>query len=1038
MDDPGRLNYRELVSKSGRFHDPEPAISLLEGLARHVRERDLPAIFAENVFHEALNTADPLSAISRLDRILVMVEDPGFRSLLEDPDGLRSLLAVLGYSNYLSSLILRSPGDYLWLMRDVGLSGQRTLALMQGELAAKMGNDGGADEAMRSLRQNKYREMLRIGVRDLLGAATLVETVHDISNLAEASIDSSIHRASSILKEKFGTPVFFSGNDVRRPGKFTVLGLGKLGGEELNYSSDVDLFYLYSSHEGATTGRLSSSGGFRDSIENHMYFVKMGEMVTRLLNERTDDGFVFRVDLRLRPEGEAGEIAYSLPSLEVFYQSWGRTTDRLALLKAKPVGGFRRLGEEFLELIEPFVFRRYLDYSAFEEIGALKEKIDRHIGDGEARTNDIKLGRGGIREIEFLVQSVQLINGGRNPAVRERNTLRAIGRLMRNGYLLERDAESLSSAYEFLRTVEHRVQLVEERQTHTLPSDKASREKIAFSMGYSRGGAGDAKAFEGSLSRYQGMVTEIYDRTFFRGKVHAVGAPEESVRVLREDISYEEAIEELTDLGFSDPEGSYKNLMLLRDGPDHSHFPETCRELLRQIAPRLMEEVTHSPDPDAVLTSLERFVRRVGARASYYALLASNPESIRLLVTVFGFSRFLSGLLISQPDLLDLMVSSESLHAVKSTVDMESELVEMLRPSPSFEDELIMMRKFRNGEILRIGLGDLLGLKEIAQVNRELSELAEVIMKITYPMAIRDAAQKGLNPGKSGKFAILALGKMGGMEINYSSDLDLIFLYDGEESAREFYTWAAQRMITILSSPTGEGLLYRIDMRLRPSGHAGPLVTRADSFERYQREEAMVWEHQALIKARCIAGDGEFMARITSSLDDQLYSRALEASEVAEIRRVRDRMENELSAEAGGNFYDVKVGRGGLVDIEFAVQVMQLYYGHDHSSVRDTSTLQALEKLHDAGLVEDKLYNTFRRAYFFYRGVENRQHIYKDRSDPRVYFEEERLRPLVRRMGFTGSKGSLEKFLENLNSIREEVREGFDKTLDFIEKNSRQ
>jgi len=243
-------------------------------------------------------------------------------------------------------------------------------------------------------------------------------------------------------------------------------------------------------------------------------------------------------------------------------------------------------------------------------------------------------------------------------------------------------------------------------------------------------------------------------------------------------------------------------------------------------------------------------------------------------------------------------------------------------------------------------------------------------------------------------------------------------------------------MINILSSPTGEGLLYRIDMRLRPSGQAGPLVTRADSFQRYHHEEAMVWEHQALVKARCVAGDEEFMARIAAFLEEQLYSRALEAGEVAEIRRIRDRMEKELSAEAGSSFYDVKVGRGGLVDIEFAVQVMQLYYGHDHPSVRSTSTTQALESLHEAGLVEDKLYNTFRRAYYFYRGVENRQHIYKDRSDPRVFFDEERLKPLGRRLGYTETQESLEKFLENLNSIREEVREGFEKSLDFIEKNS--
>ncbi len=1022
-----------LLENSGRIKDPGRLPGLLETMADHAARWGLLAAFTEHAVNEALNTADPEAALNRLVRILVMIEDPAFHSLLEDPDGLKSLLAILGYSNYLSSLILRSPDDYIWLMRDVGLSGKRTLAMMQKELAGAMGSSTDMEGATQALRRNKYREMLRIGVGDLLGAASLTETVHDISNLAEASIDGAVTRVTDILREKHGTPVYDTGGNITRPGKFSVLGLGKLGGEELNYSSDVDLLYLYSSHEGTTTGRPSASGGYRDSIDNHRFFVKTGEKVTKLLNDRTEDGFVFRVDLRLRPEGESGEIAYSLSSLEVYYQSWGRTTDRLALLKAKPVGGFRRLSEEFIGLMEPFIYRKHLDYSALEEVGAIKEKIDIHIGADKEGISDIKLGRGGIREIEFLVQSLQLINGGRNPVIRGRNTLQSIDRLMKNGYLTERDAESLSSAYIFLRTVEHRVQLVEERQTHTLPADPESLEKLAFTMGYSRKGVGDKAAFEHALGKFTGMVQDSFDRLFYSGKAPITGVPKEHVKLMGDDLPYEEAIAEMKNLGFEDPETGYKNLLLLRDGPELSHFPDSCRDLLRQIAPRLLDELKGSPDPDHVLINLERFIRRVGARTSYYALLAQNPESIKLLVTVFGFSQHLSGLLISQPDLLDLMVSSEDLSTSKPRDDLIAELRDMVSGSPSFEDELLMMRRFRNGEILRIGLGDLLDLRDQPAVNQELTELSEIVLDVSRQLAFRDADGKGMSPCEDGRFAVVAMGKMGGREMNYSSDLDLIFLYEGDERSREYYTWAAQRMITILTSPTGEGLLYRIDMRLRPSGNAGPLVISGESFTRYHTEEAMAWEQQALIKARCVAGDESFMKEIIDQLQDLVYGRDLSEEDVIEIRRIRDRMEAEISAEAGGESYDIKVGWGGLVDIEFAVQVMQLHYGGKHPQVRSTSTMEALDALNQAGLVEEKQYNTLRCAYSFYRGIENRQHIYQDRSDHRIFLDKERLGPLAKRLGYEATPDSLAGFLDEVKKTRGEVREIFESILGHIE-----
>ncbi|TNF45950.1 bifunctional [glutamate--ammonia ligase]-adenylyl-L-tyrosine phosphorylase/[glutamate--ammonia-ligase] adenylyltransferase, partial [bacterium] len=627
--------------------------------------------------------------------------------------------------------------------------------------------------------------------------------------------------------------------------------------------------------------------------------------------------------------------------------------------------------------------------------------------------------------------SLQLIHGGRNPAIREKNSLRALDRLMKNGFLAERDAETLRESYIFLRKVEHRVQLVEERQTHILPRGEDELSRLAYIMDFIRDGNGDTVRFREVLDRVTEEVRVCYDRLFFTEDLHRSSRDVQEPNLLREDLPEEEAVEELGSAGFSDPEGAYRNLLLLRDGPPYGHFTDTCRHLLRQIAPRLLAELKGIPDPDAVLVNLNRFIGKVGARASYYSMLARNPESIKLLASLFGSSPFLSGFLLRQPDLLDLMVSGTDLSEGRKLEDMEEEIKEILGSSPSFEDELIMLRRYRNGEILRIGLGDLLGLRDLPEVNAELTALAECLLRASFDMAVRDVAvDRG---GPPGLFGVVAMGKMGGREMNYSSDLDLIFLFQGEEGSREFYTRVAQRMITIITSPTGEGVLYRADMRLRPSGHAGPLVTTLDSFRRYHREEAMVWERQALTKARWVAGDGEFGKDITDTIDETTYSSTIGIEEVREIRRVRERMENEIAGESSGQFHDIKVGEGGLVDIEFAVQVLQLYHGHDLPEVRTTSTMAALMALKDSGLVEENTYNALRRAYIFYREIENRSQLYQDRSDPRIPADEKKVHLLARRLGYIGDDGSSADFLDEVRNTKVVVRAKYENLLASVE-----
>jgi len=1022
----------QLLKTNGRVPDPEGERSLLTSLVDQAGPRGLGPEFPRRAVKSALETADPRSALVRMTRLLSSVDDPNFYSLLEDPAGIRSLMVILGYSNFLSSLIMRSPDDYIWLMRKVGLQDHRSMADMRFDLMTQAELEAQPEETARILRQNKYREVLRTGVRDLLGSATLEETILDISNLAEVSVDVAVEAAYARMKEKHGIPIYTTGHGMNRPCRFCVLGMGKLGGGELNYSSDIDLFYLYTTHEGMTTGRPSSSGGYRDSVENHRFFVRMGEVVTALLGDRTADGIVFRVDLRLRPEGESGEIAYSLPSLETYYQAWGRTVDRLALLKARAIGGEKRLGEEFLDHMAPFVYRRHLDYNTLDEIGFLKERIDRHVREKMRAVRDVKLGRGGIREVEFLIQTLQLINGGKTPAIRGRNSLRSLRRLMQNGFLTERDAEELRAAYIFLRTVEHRVQLVEERQTQTLPKSPEELSKLAWSMGFVKDGSPDREGFERALDANTGRVAEHFDKFFSRHLTPVSDDHETGDDLLGEERDRDEVVSRLRDMGFKDPEGAYSNLMLLRDGPDFPPFPDNCRHLLRQLVPGLLANVREVADPDAVLINLERFIRRVGARASYYSMLAGSPEAVRLLVVLFGSSPYLSASVIRHPDLLDVIVGGTDISLPKDRETMVEEVRGLLLSSPSLEDELNVMRRYRNGEILRIGLGDLLALKDQVMVNRELSTLAEVLLEASLEIARKEVGGAG-SPGKE-RFAAVAMGKMGGEEMNYSSDLDLIFIYEGPEKSREYFTRVAQRMIMVLTSPTGEGVLYRIDMRLRPSGQAGPLVTSMDGFEAYHRERAMVWERQAMTKARCVAGDEDFRQRVTRLIRELTYGRPITPDALEEIVRVRGRMEEEIAREGTGEHYDIKAGPGGLVDVEFAVQMLQLVYAGDDESLDKTATPKALDALYEAGLVKEKQYNTLRRAYLFYREIENRSQIYQDRSDPRIPKDVLKAGSLARRLGYSSDEEGTRQFLEEVAGTRAEVRGTFDQIVSGLRK----
>ncbi|HWP34711.1 MAG TPA: bifunctional [glutamate--ammonia ligase]-adenylyl-L-tyrosine phosphorylase/[glutamate--ammonia-ligase] adenylyltransferase, partial [Thermodesulfobacteriota bacterium] len=852
-----------------------------------------------------------------------------------------------------------------------------------------------------ALRRFKRRELLRIAVRDLLGLADLPATAAALADLADAAIETACRGVAARLVLEHGAP----------GAEFAVLGLGKLGGRELNFSSDVDLVYLCSTDQGETAGPRR--------IPLHVYFARLAEGVTRALSAVTELGFVFRVDLRLRPEGRAGSLVVPLRQAEIYYEGWGQTWERAALIKARPVAGSRALGEAFVRMVEPFVYRRYLDFTAIEEIRALKRRIDAELRRAElaaggplprrgeppgrlrAGGGNVKLGVGGIREIEFFVQALQLIHGGRVPAVRERGTLPALAALAARGLVRREEADRLAEAYVFLRTVEHRLQLVAERQTHVVPASPEALRPLARGLGFAT-----VEAFQARLGEVTGRVSTLYRSLFRDGDDERPGEARWR-ELLAGGLPDEEVERRLAELGFADPARARENLRRLREGGPAARASERSRRRLTQLAPRLLAEIAAAPDPDMALAHLEAFIAAVGARSTYYALLQENPGTLSALVRLFGTSEFLSTLLIRRPDLLDALLLPEAAPPVRSPEEMAAALGAALAEAPDYERQLDALRRFRHLEVLRIGMADIAGVLDEEAVSRQLTALAETCLRAALDIAAAALAPRVGRP--TTPYVVLGLGKLGGREMNYASDLDLLLVYGepGETEPppggrrlthQEYYARFVQRTVSVLATPTAEGVAFNVDMRLRPSGNQGPLVTSAAAFERYHAESAALWERQALIRARVVAGDPGLGERLAAAATRFVYERPLPPDAAAEIHRLRGRMERELARESAGR-YNIKLGRGGLADVEFLVQYLQLVAGRADPGVRTPNTREAIERLAAHGVLPADAAARLVEAYRFLRRLENRIRIVHDRSIDELAETGPELARLARRLG---------------------------------------
>ena len=892
------------------------------------------------------------------------------------------ILEILSsYSCFLGRAILKDPYILEYLSKPKNIKSKKTASqyIRETDSIRKAVDD---DTALASeLRQYKYREFSRIVYRDIMDLCPFDDTMEELSDLASGIVESAIRFYGDEL-------------DTKSYGEFVVLGMGKLGGRELNLSSDIDLIYL-----------------FRDNGDPEPFY-KLAEKATKLLSAVTEDGFLYRVDLALRPGGGKSSIAVPIEGAIEHYFYWGDTWERAAMIKARPIAGDIALGKEFIKELEPFVYKKFLDYQSIEELKDMKTKLDKL-----QKKRDVKLGKGGIREIEFFIQALQLVNGGEVAGIREINSLLALKKL-RKLNIIDRDTfESLSSCYLFLRKVEHFIQLVDERQTQRIPSSSEDIEILAKRCGLS-----SKDEFEDLYSENTSTVSNIYNNLFFEPsrQTEEVGKEfwELADFLTSGNIEEEQAVENLRNLGFKNPESAIDILSKLLD-PRLGGLTQSGKLTTKKVIPAFLAQILKSFDPDSALINLERFISGIGWRSSIYAVLLENPDIIKLLAKLFSTSGYLSNFLIRHPEYLDVI----TLRDVRTEFDSKKEMLEDLRQSildaKDYEDKLDAIRKFKHVETLKICLRDLNDEVDPFYVGKYLSMIAEAVLEVGLGLAWDLVADGKKHKSKKMRMLVLGMGKLGGQEMSYNSDLDVIFIYEGNE--HEFYSKLGQKVISVLSVPTGEGFAYKIDMGLRPSGHSGALVTSFESFKEYHEESAQIWERQALIRAVPSAGDKSLSKKVMKAVENFVYGETYPKDFYKEIYRLRSRMEMELAKETASK-RNIKTGKGGTVDIEFLVQMLQLKYGSEYEDLRVSNTVDALDALNENGLIKNKEYKILKEGLYFLKKMENLLRLLHDRSINELY--ESDFEKLAAEMNM---KKEGEKLKDNYIHKTNEIRETYEK-----------
>ncbi|MCH8207989.1 MAG: bifunctional [glutamate--ammonia ligase]-adenylyl-L-tyrosine phosphorylase/[glutamate--ammonia-ligase] adenylyltransferase, partial [Nitrospinae bacterium] len=956
---PWQEDFGEPLKEMG-FENPEKSWKILQILNSQVNFPALyPKFFAALLEHLS-QSYDPEQGLINFERFAEKIFDKNyFYSILTQSPGLfRALIILFSGSQVLTDTLLKNPSHFDWLNKPETLDFTKSRDVLYRDYHALAGEGSPPEMTPSLLRQFKQREVIRIGLRDLMCKADVAETVGCLADLADVCLQVAYEYVDKKLKEKHGIPYYLTDDEQEKEAGFVILSMGKLGGQELNFSSDIDLIYIYTSSKGETKTD-GPPNPTAITLSNHEYFSKLAQLITKTISEITDEGNVFRVDLNLRPEGQSGEITNSLTSCETYYQSWGKTWERQALIKARVSAGSEDLGKKFFSMISPFIYRRSLDFSAIEEIKSLKKKIDDALKKKKLERGNIKLGAGGIREIEFIVQAYQLLFGGRDKSLREPNTLITLQRLRDRDFITQDEHQGLEEAYVFLRKLENMVQISFGLQTHILPTDDKNLSVLARKMGI-KGGTSLISELNGQFEKHTRFVGNMFDNLFVEA-VDKVAADEASREWEAQQLSESKFnLELLEGARFQDPQKVLRFLVSLRDGPELSHPTEKSIKAFYTILPGILELCGKAPNPDSAVENLVKFVEASQARETFLKLFNDNEKLLELLIMLFGSSDVLSSVLIKQPALMEALMNVESLYRYKSAEKLMNELQRSLKDCPDLQSKTLFLRKFKQGEELRIGVRYLIAETDLPGTLVDLSNLADVFLKAALALAKEEVGKQREGPGSfPDDFAIIGMGKLGGREINFGSDLDIIFVYDEKEEQgssvsgsmiKTYFESVAQMIYRLTSEMTPAGLAYKIDADLRPEGSGAHLALSVKGYENYFKSRARIWERQAMTRARFVAGKPGTGKKFMETAHTFTYQKKLEYGSLVEIARLRTRMEKELALETkkGKN---VKLGYGGLADIEFTAQVLQLMHGYSYPQLRATNTLEVLRLLSKFGII---------------------------------------------------------------------------------------
>jgi glutamate-ammonia-ligase adenylyltransferase len=844
-----------------------------------------------------------------------------------------------GASRYLARLLGARPLLRAEIAANVGTPLSR--ADMQRLLHAEALDEHALKPALRRLRARVFAQ---VAVRDLCGLADLAEVTGCMSDLADLCVASALEVLQAPLAERFGAPLDRHG----KPQQLMVIGMGKLGGRELNVSSDVDLIFVYA-EDGETAGP--------HPISHFEFFTRLGRRLVEVLNDITGEGQVFRVDLRLRPNGDSGPLAVSLDMLENYFVTQGREWERYAWIKARALCGGQDAA--LAAIARPFVFRKYLDYGALNAMRDLHAQIRREVARRDM-ANNVKLGPGGIREIEFIAQVFQLIRAGRDPWLQVKPTLVVLERLAARGVLPAVTVVALKQAYDFLRRLEHRLQYVEDQQTHDLPERPADQALIAETMGFA-----GWDALRAELERHRQAVSRQFELIFSdrSPSVHGLAS------LWNGSEAPEQRAAALAALGYAEAQESAQRLARIRASGRYQQMPPPIRSRFDALMPQVIEAAAATANPDETLQRLLDLMEAISRRGAYLALLQEYPQALQKVAQLMSTSSWAADYLKLHPVLLDELLDARILELAPDWPAFRAQLGQTLdEHEPDAERQMDLMREAHHAQVFRLLTQDLSGLLTVEKLADHLSELADIMMDLTIALTWR----KMRTPHREvPRFAIVAYGKLGGKELGYASDLDLIFLFDDDApDAAEIYARLAQRIVTWVTSRTSAGILFDTDLRLRPNGDAGLLVTSIEAFRQYQRESAWVWEHQALTRARFCAGDRAIGAAVEAFRIELLRKPRARDELRREVLAMRARMRDAHANRSG--LFDLKHDRGGLIDVEFIVQFLVL--GHAHAHARLTGNLGNIALLRIAaelGLIPVHLATRVGDAYREFRRLQH-------------------------------------------------------------------